>query len=155
MNTNNIEFKGVASVRLASCILKNLYVFYGMRVLNMELYNKYNQDTPALFIKENLKNEEFLIDFVNLTDFNEDEVNLIMSFARNSDGVKYTPSMISVLGIKNIKETIKKVLRALFNLDFYFINGDAPNHSIDLGEKWKEATKSGNANIELKDLVNL
>jgi hypothetical protein len=150
-----IEFRGIASVRLASCIAKNLYVFYSSRILGVELYNKYNQENFALFLRENLKNEDFLIDFVNLTDFNENEIELIMSFAKDSNGIKYTPSMVSVLDVKKIKEEIMKVLHALFNLDFYFFNKDIADHSIDLKEKWKESAKGGNANIELRDMVNL
>ncbi|MDR1498722.1 MAG: hypothetical protein LBS34_00335 [Rickettsiales bacterium] len=150
-----IEFRGAASVRLASCIAKNLHMFYGLRSLSIELYNRYNQETFALFLKQNLKKEEFLTDFVDLTDLNEDEVNLIMSFAKNSDNIKYTPPMVSALDVKNIKEIIKKVLHALFNLDFYFLNRDIEDQSLDLQEKWKECAKGGNPNIELRDMVNL
>jgi hypothetical protein len=152
---NNIEFRGIASVRLASCIAKNLYVFYGLTMLSVELYNKYKQETFARFLKENLKKESFLIDFVNLTDFNEGEIELIMSFARDSNGIKYAPSMVSVLDLKKIKEEIKNVLRSLFNLDFYFFNGDVEDHSLDLKEKWNDMAKGGNPNIELRDMVNL
>jgi hypothetical protein len=153
--TNKIEFRGAGAVKLTSCILKNLLVFYGMRIINVKLYEKYNQDNIDDFIKENLKKKSFLNDFINLTDFNEDEVNLIMSFTKDSNGIPYTPAMVSVMEVKKIKEALKAVLSALFNLDFYFLNEDAPSHSVDLGEKWKEAAKSGNANIELKDIVNL
>jgi hypothetical protein len=153
--TNNIEFKGITSVRLASCIAKNLYIFYGLIILNNELYNKYKQESYALFLKENLKKEDFLNDFINLTDFNENEVELIMFFAKNSDGVKYTPSMLSVLDMKKIKEEMKKVISSFFNLDFYFFNNDVKDYSLDLQEKWKECAKGGNANIELKEMLNL
>jgi hypothetical protein len=43
----------------------------------------------------------------------------------------------------------------LFSLDFYFFNEDVPDESIDLKERWNEAAKGGNPNIELRDMVNL
>jgi hypothetical protein len=153
--TNKIEFRGAGAVRLTSCVLKNLFMFYGMIIINVKLYEKYKQDNVDEFIKQNLKKEGFVNDFVNLTDFNEDEVNLIMSFAKDENGVPYYPAKVATLEVQEIKTALKRVLTALFNLDFYFLNDDAPNHSLNLGEKWKEAAKSGNPNIELKDIVNL
>jgi hypothetical protein len=96
-----------------------------------------------------------LADFINITEFNENEIELIMSFDKDSNGIRYTPAMIGTLDILKIKESIKKVLFALFNLDFYFFNDEIENHSLDLHEKWKDCAKGGNPNVELKDIVNM
>jgi hypothetical protein len=154
-NKNNIEFKGIAAVRLASCIAKNLQIFYSLKFMSGELYNRYSQNGFDEFLKENLKREEFLNDCVNLTDFAGGEIELIMSFARDSNGIEYTPSMVNALDIKKIKEVIKSVLSGLFKLDFYFFNGDAPDGSIDLKEKWRECAKNGNADADLTVMANM
>jgi hypothetical protein len=154
-DSKNIEFRGVSAVRLCSCVVKNLWIFYSSRIISPELYNKYNQETFADFLKKNLKKDEFLVDFINLTDFNDDETNLIMSFVKDGNGIRYTPAMIGTLDVIKIKEKIKFALHSLFNLDFYFINNDVPNGELDIREKWKEAAKGGNSNIKIEDIVNL
>jgi hypothetical protein len=133
----------------------SLYIFHGVRIISGELCKRYGQEEFGDFLKENLKKEEFLNDFINLTDFNADEINVIMSFDKNSGGVKYTPSMISVLDISQIKRSLKKVLGSLFNLDVIFFNDDIPDHSLDLKEKWKGCAEKGNSEAKLVDMINL
>jgi hypothetical protein len=154
-----ITFRGAAAVRLASQTAKNLRIFYYSLGLYGDLYRYYGrdkeEDSYETFLKTYLKTEKFLSDFINLTEFSDDEINVIMGFDRNSDGVKYTPAMIEVLEAAKIKKSLRKVMGALFNLDFCFLNSEMGNEELDIGENWKQCAKVGNPNIEIRDLVNL
>ena len=80
------------------------------------------------------------------------EIELVCSFAKDTNNVNYDKNSISQLPVIKIKEIMKNVLLKFVNQDIYFINSNA---SIDLQDNIKECIKNGNPDVEFKDLVNL
>lgn len=153
MENKTINFKGVKSVILASCLYKQLLSLFQYQILSNYLYKKYgNYKSFEEFIIDCLKKESLVDDLLNTIDFSEKEIELICSFAKDTNGINFDKSNISCLTTIKIKEIMKSVIVAFFNQDIYFID---KNTNIDLQENLKECIKNGNADVDFKDLVNV
>jgi hypothetical protein len=109
------EFKGAKSILLFNIIQKQLLVIYSFGLARYEDYLSFND-----FLKENLKTKELAADIVKYCTFEKEELNVILSFAKDTNNIPYSSLSIEGLDVGKIKTMLEDIIFAFNGQDIFF-----------------------------------